>query len=160
MCGKTTYGRVISDLQNLTQTSLWLFHVCLPLGTSCICLKDPRKYLLSSDSFSGNQQQMSLLLTLMAVLGQCYRAYLTLEYHELNLLGRCLKCTSVIRIQSLSHSGDHTGKRIQAIKDDVIKWKHFPLYWPFVRGIHRSPVKSLQKASDAELWCFHWYVPE
>ena len=24
--------------------------------------------------------------------------------------------------------------------DDVIKWKHFPLYWPFVRDIHRSPV--------------------
>ena len=21
---------------------------------------------------------------------------------------------------------------------DVIKWKHFPRYWPFVRGIHRS----------------------
>ena len=28
------------------------------------------------------------------------------------------------------------------IHDDVIKWKHFPRYWPFVRGIHRSPVKS------------------
>ena len=27
--------------------------------------------------------------------------------------------------------------------DDVIKWKHFPRYWPFVRGIHRSPVNSL-----------------
>ena len=26
--------------------------------------------------------------------------------------------------------------------DDVIKWKHFPLYWPFVWGIHRSPVNS------------------
>ena len=25
---------------------------------------------------------------------------------------------------------------------DVIKWKHFPRYWPFVRGIHRSPVNS------------------
>ena len=25
--------------------------------------------------------------------------------------------------------------------DDVIKWKHFPRYWPFVRGFHRSPVK-------------------
>ena len=24
--------------------------------------------------------------------------------------------------------------------DDVIKWKHFPCYWPFVRGIHRWPV--------------------
>ena len=23
--------------------------------------------------------------------------------------------------------------------DDAIKWKHFPRYWPFVRGIHRSP---------------------
>ena len=25
---------------------------------------------------------------------------------------------------------------------DVIKWEHFPRYWPFVRGIHRSPVNS------------------
>ena len=24
-------------------------------------------------------------------------------------------------------------------RDDVMKWKHFPRYWPFVRGIHRSP---------------------
>ena len=29
--------------------------------------------------------------------------------------------------------------------DDVIKWKHFPRYWPFVRGIHRSLVNSLHK---------------
>ena len=29
--------------------------------------------------------------------------------------------------------------------DDVIKWKHFRRYWPFVRGIHRSPVNSLHK---------------
>ena len=29
--------------------------------------------------------------------------------------------------------------------DDVIKWKHFPRYWPFVRGIHRGPVNSPQK---------------
>ena len=29
--------------------------------------------------------------------------------------------------------------------DDVIKWKHFPRNWPFVRGIHRSPVNSLHK---------------
>ena len=26
--------------------------------------------------------------------------------------------------------------------DDVIRWKHFPRYWPFVRGIHRWPVTS------------------
>ena len=29
--------------------------------------------------------------------------------------------------------------------DDVIKWKHFPRYWPFVRGIHRGPVNSPHK---------------
>ena len=29
--------------------------------------------------------------------------------------------------------------------DDVIRWKHFPRYWPFVRGIHRSPVNSQHK---------------
>ena len=29
--------------------------------------------------------------------------------------------------------------------DDVIKWKHFPHKWPFVRGIHWSPVNSPHK---------------
>ena len=29
--------------------------------------------------------------------------------------------------------------------DDVIKWKHFPCHWPFVRRIHRSPVNSPHK---------------
>ena len=29
--------------------------------------------------------------------------------------------------------------------DDVIKWKHFPRYWPSVRGIHRVPVNSPHK---------------
>ena len=31
------------------------------------------------------------------------------------------------------------------LHDDVIKWKPFPRYWPFVRGIHRSPVNSPHK---------------
>ena len=26
---------------------------------------------------------------------------------------------------------------IRDVRYDVIKWKHFPRYWPFVRGIHR-----------------------
>ena len=28
---------------------------------------------------------------------------------------------------------------------DVIKWKHFPRYWPFVLGIHRWPANSPHK---------------
>ena len=34
----------------------------------------------------------------------------------------------------------HSLKKMLSIfvsHDDVIKWKHFPRYWPFVRGIHR-----------------------
>ena len=31
------------------------------------------------------------------------------------------------------------------VHDDVIKWKHFPRYWLFVRGIPRSPMNSPHK---------------
>ena len=34
--------------------------------------------------------------------------------------------------------------------DDVIKWKHFPRYWPFVRGI--NPFRTL---SEASVWLTH-----
>ena len=35
-----------------------------------------------------------------------------------------------------------TGRQALHQHDDVIKWKHFPRYWPFVRGIHPSRVNS------------------
>ena len=38
--------------------------------------------------------------------------------------------------------------------DDVIKWKHFPRYWPFVRGIHRSPVNYQHKSQWREALMF------
>ena len=47
------------------------------------------------------------------------------------------------------------------VYDDVIRWKRFPRYWPFVGGKftgHRWI--PLTKASDAELWCFLWFEPE
>ena len=48
--------------------------------------------------------------------------------------------------------------------DDVIKWKHFPRYLSFVRGIHRSPVNSPHKGqwrgalmfSLKSLWIIVW----
>ena len=33
----------------------------------------------------------------------------------------------------------------EGLHDDVSKWKRFPRYWPFERGIHRSPVNSPHK---------------
>ena len=43
-------------------------------------------------------------------------------------------------------------------QDDVIKWKHFPRYWPFVRGIHRLPVNSSHKGQwrRALMFSFIW----
>ena len=42
--------------------------------------------------------------------------------------------------------------------DDVIKWKHFPRYWPSVRGIHRSPVTSPHKGQwrGALMFFLNW----
>ena len=34
---------------------------------------------------------------------------------------------------------------LDPLHDDVIKCRHFPRYWPFVRGIHRSQVNSPHK---------------
>ena len=44
-------------------------------------------------------------------------------------------------------SYNYVGSNYQktATHDDVHKWKHFPRYWPFVRGIHRTPVNSPHK---------------
>ena len=36
--------------------------------------------------------------------------------------------------------------------DDVVKWKRFPYYWPFARGIHWSLVDSLSKRPV--MWSF------
>ena len=44
--------------------------------------------------------------------------------------------------------------------DDVIKWKHFPRYWPFVRGIHRSPVNSPHKGQWCGALMLFWSAPE
>ena len=35
---------------------------------------------------------------------------------------------------------------VRLLHDDVIKWKHFQRYLPFVRGIHRSPVNSPRRS--------------
>ena len=43
--------------------------------------------------------------------------------------------------------------------DDVIKWKHFPRYLSFVRGIHRSPVESPHKSQWRGVFMFSLICP-
>ena len=51
--------------------------------------------------------------------------------------GPIKKSTHLHEEMFMYHSSEH---------DDVIKWKHFLRYWPFVRGIHRSPVNSQHRS--------------
>ena len=44
--------------------------------------------------------------------------------------------------------------------DDVMKWKHFPRYWPFVWESSGHRWILLAKARDGELWCFLWSAHE
>ena len=46
----------------------------------------------------------------------------------------------------------HGNSRVSIKHDDVIKWKHFPIYWPFVIGIHRSPVSKLLSRQSRRRW--------
>ena len=41
-----------------------------------------------------------------------------------------------------------------SLHDDVIKWKHFPRYWPFLRGIPGHRWLPRTKASDASFDVF------
>ena len=67
---------------------------------------------------------------------------LTPRWSHARAMPETLQCHKVITnlvIGELTHRSHHHEH------DDVIKWKHFPRYWPFVRGIHRSPVNSPHK---------------
>ena len=62
------------------------------------------------------------------------------------------------------------GAKTNATHNDVINWNHFPRYWPFVRGNHRSPVNSPLKGQWrraliyyliqdwANGWVNNWYA--
>ena len=58
-------------------------------------------------------------------------------------------CTSVTITMDFPLEGPRSvpfaNQDISDLHDDVIKWRHFPRYWPFVRGIHRGPVNSPHK---------------
>ena len=66
-------------------------------------------------------------------------------YTKENLYGYFNKCNwfSVV-IYSVNESRTFIHHEY-SFNDDVIKWKHFPRYWPFVRGIHRSPMNYPHK---------------
>ena len=93
---------------------------------------------------------------------QCWSCFMT--PYSVNRPQWSLVCFSYYRQFSVDSRDSITKPSINVVTlathDDVIKWKHFPHNWPFVRGIRRSRWIPHTKASDAELWCFLWSASE
>ena len=81
---------------------------------------------------SGDDIQLSL----------CWRSHFNITMNDfLSYFGRYTKnCES--SFCQIVVTGVPAGCRYH---DDVIKWRHSPRYWPFVRGLHRSLVNSSHK---------------
>ena len=63
----------------------------------------------------------------------------------INLALQLMSQRGVIKQIFLVYLATHVSHILRSPHDDVIKWKHFPRNWTFVRGIHRSPVNSPHK---------------
>ena len=61
--------------------------------------------------------------------------------------GHSIICTQEIHLR-------HSRNWELTCHDDVMKWEHLPRYWPFVWGIHRSPVNSPHKGQWREALMF------
>ena len=79
---------------------------------------------------------------LMDCLGLCFTVWNFSAIHR--LLKPHHACIAVIRIGN-KICWSHKSLNAPVSHDDVIKCTHFPRYWPFVRGIHRSPANSPHK---------------
>ena len=95
-----------------------------------------------------------LWLQFNTIYGACSHKHLQYIPWNMHIV---LLCFVVVRWEVLLYSCDSLTtvaslapwQPYGCLHDDVIKWKHFPRYWPFVPGIHRSPVNSLHKGH----WC-------
>ena len=91
-------------------------------------LRFARKYVLSNVEYRCHEQQLKHASTMriwyLCIIYLCV-SWRFVPYYPLmpSVIATCGMCNH----------------------DDVIKWKHFSRNWPFVRGIHRSPVNSPHK---------------
>ena len=74
------------------------------------------------------------------------RLYWAVTY-AINVLGFGF-CMCLLTVTSFFDISEYIVDHIGLQHDDVMKWKPFARYWPFVRGIHRSPVSSPHKGQS------------
>ena len=129
----------LQTLWRLVLVDLWVMGGGIDPAMDCLCLKNRaiRMWCYAFDAFNWN--------------GRCaiHPMHYETVFVLLNLLwsgdGRLYLCHWWLFVFSTMQSEDCLSVSEVTSKsthDDVIKWKHFPRYWPFVRGIHRSQHKG------------------
>ena len=68
---------------------------------------------------------------------------------------KCSRSPLVADLSFASTSAVAGCDKVYSVDDDVIKWKHFPRNWPFVRRNHRSPVDPPHKGQLRRALMFH-----
>ena len=108
----------------------YLWKLIQPLGLSCAHLAF---ILISQVKSSKSSVERTPTVTVVVSLGRHIfsHGHKTMHWGQVTHIG-------------VSELG-HPWLAYKLTHDDVIKWKHFPRNWPFVRGIHRSPVNSPHK---------------
>ena len=88
------------------------------------------------------QQNDSALVELIVLRGIDNKAIIQTHARNDQAAWTILAVPSAVHSYYINITGVNKWTDICRNHDDVIKWKHFPRIWPFVRGIHRSPVYS------------------
>ena len=120
-CGRPLFNDIYLPFSFLSLLSLYYLHFdSVFLASNCLCWGH-----ISLD-LRGRKPSCQLLMSWRQIWQKPSSTIMLTRLYNCSLAWRML----------LSANKQH---------DDVIKWKHFPRYWPFVRGIHRSPVNSPHK---------------
>ena len=87
-------------------------------------MRNPEQFPMLNDSlYIDDEKRLSIIITVSVKLK--VKSLFILDY------GRCV----------ITNENPY-------IHDDVIKWEHFPRYWPFVRGIQRPVTRSFDVSFD------------
>ena len=122
-------GEFVGHQRFSSQGAIWI--VFKLTGNLTVC---------STVNAGSHQRILALLYPLRESIG----SWSILSTKKCNV--KCVKIFSVAGIPT------RTGEYL--IHDDVIKWKHFPRYWPYVMKNHRSPVDSPHKGQWREALMF------
>ena len=111
-------------------------------ATSKSTRTQPSSKQVSNNGLKGEQDTRALVPTI---------SQLCVRFRCPTVLKNCIKHGGITAALCAKFQNEQLSNKLclnvtsRDFHDDVIKWKHFPRYWPFVRGIHRSPVNSPHK---------------